>query len=363
VNRKDAEENNLFEGGFLGMDNIGVFDRSAPLPTGGFIEQSDGTSWMAMYTLNMLGIALELARHNRAYSDIASKFFEHFVHITHSMNTLGPEDSGLWDPDDGFYYDMLRTPDGACRRLKVRSMVGLIPLLAVEILEADLLEQLPGFKSRAEWFITNHPQLRNHLEPQHLPNGTTRYLLSAVNLTRLPQVLRYMLDEAEFLSPYGIRSLSRFHHDHPFSMSVDGQQYSVRYEPAESTSGLFGGNSNWRGPIWFPINFLLIEALQQFDYFAGEGYRVEFPTGSGEQRTLWEVASELSRRLNHLFLRDEHGRRPALGTHQKHQSDPHWRDLLLFHEYFNADTGMGLGASHQTGWTALVAKLLQQSGE
>jgi len=357
VNRKDAEGKNIFQGGFLGLDNIGVFDRSAPLPTGGRIEQSDGTSWMAMYCLNMLAIALELAKQDPAYEDVASKFFEHFVYIAHAMNTLD-----LWDEGDGFYYDVLHTDGQACR-LKVRSMVGLIPLFAVETLEPEVVEKLHGFKRRMQWFIDNHPEFRRHVEMASKPGVGLRRLLAIVSREQLPRVLGYMLDEAEFLSPHGVRALSRHHKDHPYVLSVDGGEHRVDYEPAESTSGLFGGNSNWRGPVWFPVNYLLIEALQKFHYFYGDGVKVQCPTGSGPMLNLWQVAAELSRRLTRIFLRDRDGRRPAYGGAEKFQRDPHWRDLILFHEYFHGDNGAGLGASHQTGWTGLVAKLLQQSGE
>ncbi len=362
VNRKDAEGNNLFQGGFLGLDNIGVFDRSAPLPTGGNIEQSDGTSWMAMYTLNLLAIAMELARHNSAYEDVASKFFEHFVHITHAMNHLG-DGIRLWDEEDGFYYDVLRLPDSRYLPLKIRSMVGLIPLFAVETLDPDVVDRLPGFRRRMEWFLNNYEDIQEHIDEQRLPDGRIRRLLSVVNLTRLPRVLRYLLDEGEFLSPYGVRALSRYHKDHPYRLTLDGNEYRVDYEPAESTSGVFGGNSNWRGPIWFPVNYLLIESLQKFHYFTGDEFLVEFPTGSGNRITLWEVAGELSRRLNHIFLQGDDGRRAVFGRVEQFQNDPHWRDLIPFYEYFHGDTGVGLGASHQTGWTALVAKMLLQSGE
>ncbi len=357
VNRKDAEGKNIFQGGFLGLDNIGVFDRSAPLPTGGRIEQSDGTSWMAMYCLNMLAIALELAKQDPAYEDVASKFFEHFVYIAHAMNTLD-----LWDEGDGFYYDVLHTDGQACR-LKVRSMVGLIPLFAVETLEPEVVEKLHGFKRRMQWFIDNHPEFRRHVEMTSKPGVGLRRFLAIVSREQLPRVLGYMLDEAEFLSPHGVRALSRHHKDHPYVLSVDGGEHRVDYEPAESTSGLFGGNSNWRGPVWFPVNYLLIEALQKFHYFYGDGVKVQCPTGSGPMLNLWQVAAELSRRLTRIFLRDRDGRRPAYGGAEKFQRDPHWRDLILFHEYFHGDNGAGLGASHQTGWTGLVAKLLQQSGE
>jgi hypothetical protein len=361
VNRKDAEGNNVFEGGFLGLDNIGVFDRSAPLPTGGYIEQSDGTSWMGMYCLNMLAIALELARDNHAYEDVASKFFEHFVYIAHAMDDIGGH--ALWNDEDGFFYDVLHLPDHTRRPLKVRSMVGLIPLFAVETLEPDIVEKLPGFKRRMQWFIDNHPEFREHVETVAKPGGGVRRLLAITTRDQLPCVLRYMLDQGEFLSPYGIRALSQFHRAHPYILAVNGTAHRVDYEPAESTTGLFGGNSNWRGPIWFPVNYLLIEALQKFHYFYGNALTVPFPTGSERQMTLWEVATELSRRLTRIFLRDADGRRPVYGGTRTFQEDPHWRDLLLFYEYFHGDNGAGVGASHQTGWTALVAKLLQQSGE
>jgi hypothetical protein len=361
VNRKDAEGNNVFEGGFLGLDNIGVFDRSAPLPTGGYIEQSDGTSWMGMYCLNMLAMALELARDNHAYEDVASKFFEHFVYIAYAANNLGGH--ALWDEEDGFFYDVLHLPDGTRRPLKVRSMVGLIPLFAAETLEPDIVDQLPGFKRRMQWFIDNHPEFREHVEMVEKSGGGIRRLLSITTRAQLPRVLHYMLDEAEFLSPYGIRALSRFHQAHPYILTVDGTEHCVDYEPAESRTALFGGNSNWRGPIWFPVNYLLIEALQRLHYFYGDRLLVPLPTGSERQATLWEVAEELSRRLTRLFLRDAHGRRPVYGGEEVFQQDPYWRDLVLFYEYFHGDNGAGLGASHQTGWTALVAKLLQQSGE
>jgi hypothetical protein len=357
VNRKDAEGNNVFEGGFLGLDNIGVFDRSAPLPTGGHIEQSDGTSWMGMYCLNMLAIALELARDNHAYEDVASKFFEHFVYIAYATDNVGGH--SLWDAEDGFFYDVLYLPDGTRRPLKVRSMVGLIPLFAVETLEPDIVDRLPGFKRRMQWFIDNHPEFREHVELAVKPDGGVRRLLAITTQAKLPRVLGYMLDEAEFLSPYGIRALSKFHQAHPYIFTVNGTAHCVDYEPAESRTTLFGGNSNWRGPIWFPVNYLLIEALQKFHYFYGDSLRVPLPTGSGRQASLWEVAAELSRRLTRLFLRDADGCRPVYGGTEKFQQDPHWRDLVLFYEYFHGDNGAGLGASHQTGWTALVAKLLQ----
>ncbi len=362
VNRKDAEGKNIFQGGFLGLDNIGVFDRSAPLPTGGHIEQSDATSWMGMYCLNMLSIALELARDNRAYEDVASKFFEHFVYICRAMNNIGGEKIELWNREDGFFYDVLHLPDGRTCPLKVRSLVGLIPLFAVETLDSELIDQLPRFKHRMQWFIENRPDFSTHVDTQSR-DGEVRRFLSLVNRSRLKSVLRYMLDEEEFLSPYGIRALSRYHKDHPYVLSLMGQEYRVDYEPAESSTGLFGGNSNWRGPIWFPVNYLLIESLQKFHYFLGEDFKVEYPVRSGRFISLNEVASELSRRLTHIFLRDKTGRRPVCGGVRKFQDDPSWRDAIPFYEYFHGDNGAGIGASHQTGWTGLVAKLIQQSGE
>jgi Glycosyl hydrolase family 63 C-terminal domain len=362
VNRKDAEGMNIFQGGFLGLDNIGVFDRSAPLPTGGHLEQSDGTSWMGMYCLNMLAIALELARENPAYESVASKFLEHFVHIAHAMNDRGGEGVELWDKEDGFYYDVLHLPDGERHYLKVRSLVGLIPLLAVETLEQDIVDKLPGFKRRMQWFIDNHPDVANHIEVAEVAGQGTRRLLSLVNREQLGSVARYLLDESEFFSPYGIRAISRFHKDNPYVMSVNGSDHRVDYEPAESSTGLFGGNSNWRGPIWFPINFLLIESLQKFHYFYGDGLSVELPTGSGRRASLWDAAAEISRRLTRIFLRTEDGRRPVFGGLQKFQTEPKWGDHIYFHEYFHGDNGAGIGASHQTGWTGLVAKLIEQSG-
>ena len=362
VNRKDAEGRNVFQGGFLGLDNIGVFDRSAPLPTGGHIEQSDGTSWMAMYCQNMLAIALELAREDPAYEDVASKFWEHFVYIAHAMNNLGGEGIALWDDQDGFYYDVLHLPDGGHFFLKVRSMVGLIPLFAVETLDPDLLNRLPGFKRRLEWFIDNRPDLTQNCACMRTPGHSSRRLLSIVDPDRLRRVLRYMLDEEEFFSPYGIRALSRHHLAHPYTLTVDGSDHRVDYEPAESTTGLFGGNSNWRGPIWFPVNFLLIESLQKFHFYLGDSYKVECPTGSGRMANLWEVAGEISRRLMRILLRGPDERRPVFGAAEKFQADPHWRDHIPFHEYFHGDNGAGIGASHQTGWTGLVAKLIQQYG-
>jgi len=362
VNRKDAEGRNIFQGGFLGLDNIGVFDRSAPLPTGGHIEQSDGTSWMAMYTLNLLTIALELAKEEPCYEDIASKFWEHFIHIAHAISHRGHDSMGLWDEEDGFFYDVLRLPDGSQQPLKTRSMVGLIPLFAVQTLEPELLEQLPSFKRRLEWFIDNRPDLASDLASARTEGVGERRLLSIADEGKLRRILKYMLDEREFLSPYGIRGLSKLHAGQPYCLAVKGTQHCIYYEPGESSNGVFGGNSNWRGPIWFPLNYLLIESLQKFHHYLGDDFKVESPTGSGNMRNLGEVVGDLSRRLTSIFLRDEDGRRPLFGCSEKFQTDPHWRDLLLFHEYFHGDSGAGVGANHQTGWTGLVIKLMLQNG-
>jgi hypothetical protein len=366
VNRKDSEGLNVFQGGFLGLDNIGVFDRSAPLPTGGHLEQSDATSWMAMYALNMLAIAMELARENNAYEDVASKFWEHFLNIAHAMSgghQHGSAGHQLWDDHDGFFYDVLHMPDDTWMRLRVRSLVGLIPLLAVATLESEELGRLTGFSRRLAWFIERRPDLTANVACMRTPGAGERRLLAALDADRLKRVLRVMLDEREFLSPHGIRSMSAVHRERPYVLHVDGITYTVSYEPGESSTGLFGGNSNWRGPVWFPINYLLIEALQKFHHYYGDGFRVECPSGSGQMLTLGEVATELSRRLSRIFLRDAQGERPVYRGRDVFQRDPHWRDLLLFYEYFHGDSGAGVGASHQTGWTALVAKLLQQSGE
>jgi Glycosyl hydrolase family 63 C-terminal domain len=363
VNRKDAEGMNIFQGGFLGLDNIGVFDRSAPLPTGGYLEQSDGTSWMAMYTLNLLAIAMELAKEEPCYEDMASKFWEHFVYIAHAMSHRGHNCIGLWNEEDGFFYDVLKLPDGSQFPMKIRSLVGLIPLFAVETLEPEVLDRLPDFKRRLEWFIDNRPDLTENFAGMRSGGMGERRLLSIANENQLRRILHYMLDEREFLSPYGIRGLSRFHQGNPYTLEVNGTEHRVDYEPGESSTGLFGGNSNWRGPIWFPVNFLLVESLQKFHHYLGDDFKVEFPTGSGNMKTLWDVAGELSRRMTNIFLRDEKGHRPVFGNLEKFQTDPHWRDLVLFHEYFHGDSGSGMGASHQTGWTGVVTKLMQQSGE
>jgi len=363
VNRKDPDGMNIFEGGFLGLDNIGVFDRSAPLPTGGHLEQSDATSWMGMFCLNMLAIALELAKEDPAYEDVASKFFEHFVHIAHAMNDMGTDGRSLWDEEDGFYYDVLQLPNGEEHFLKIRSMVGLIPLFAVETLEPEIVDRLPGFKRRMQWFIDNHPDMPEHIETTQRSARGVRRLLSLVSGRRLKRVLERMLDESEFLSAYGVRALSRFHADFPYEVVVNGHVSRVTYEPAESSTGLFGGNSNWRGPIWFPVNYLLIESLQKFHHYYGEDFKVEFPTHSGSEFDLWQVAGEISRRLIRIFLRGKDGRRPVAGGAEIFNDNPHWKDLVLFYEYFHGDNGAGIGASHQTGWTGLVAKLIEQSGE
>ena len=363
VNRKDSEGDNVFEGGFLGLDNIGVFDRSADLPTGGHLEQSDGTSWMAMYCLNMLAISLELAQEDDAYEDVASKFFEHFIFIAEAMNNVGHEDTELWDERDGFYYDVLHLPGHTNIPLKVRSMVGLIPLFAVETIEAEWLENLPNFRRRTEWFLENRPELTEDIACLKGVGSEKRRLLAAVKKERLKRVLRYVFSDQEFLSDFGIRALSKHHKQHPYVFEANGNEYRVEYEPGESQSGMFGGNSNWRGPIWFPVNYLIIESLQKFDYYYGDDFKVEFPTGSENMLTLWEVSQELEKRLASIFLLDSEGRRPVFGNSSKFQNDKHFKDYPLFYEYFHGDNGSGLGASHQTGWTGLVGKILKQIGE
>jgi Mannosylglycerate hydrolase MGH1-like glycoside hydrolase domain len=360
VNRKDAEGRNVFQGGFLGLDNIGVFDRSAQLPTGGHIDQADGTSWMAMYALNLMRIALELAQHNHVYEDIATKFFEHFLHIAEAMSNLGEEGIGLWDDQDKFFYDVLHTPDGRMTPLKVRSMVGLIPLFAVETLEPELLEKVPQFKQRLEWFLNYRPDLARLVSHWCHEGRGKRRLLSLLRGHRMKRLLTRMLDENEFLSPYGVRAISKVHEREPYVFPVDGMDLTVRYLPAESDSGLFGGNSNWRGPIWFPVNFLIIESLQKFHHYYGDDFKVECPVGSGNFLTINDVAAELGARLTRIFLKDEDGRRPVFAQYPRLQEDPHFRDYLLFFEYFHGDSGRGVGASHQTGWTGLVAKLLKR---
>jgi hypothetical protein len=358
VNRKDPEGRNLFAGGFLGMDNVGVFDRSQPLPTGGHLEQADGTAWMAFYCNTMLSIALELASEDPAYEDLASKFFEHFIAIADAMNNLGG--TGLWEEDEGFYYDQLHV-EGQHIPLRVRSLVGIMPLVAVEVLDEGMLEGLDGFKRRMNWFLRNREDLARSIacmQPRER-DGHPRRLLAIPTRERLVRVLRYLLDETEFLSPHGVRSVSRVHRERPYRFDVMGQPYTVDYVPGEGNTGLFGGNSNWRGPVWFPINFLVIEALERYHHFYGDELRVECPVGSGRMLTLQEVAAELSARLATIFLADPSGRRPCHGEDERYAADPHWRELVLFHEYFHGDTGRGLGASHQTGWTALAVRCIE----
>ncbi|MGE3908657.1 MAG: glucosidase [Chloroflexota bacterium] len=362
VNRKDSEGNNVFAGGFLGLDNIGVFDRSAPLPAGGHIEQSDGTSWMGMFCLNMLTIALELATRNRVYEDVATKFFEHFLYIANALNSIGENNVSLWDDDDEFYYDVLHSGDGAIVPMRIRSIVGVIPLFAVTTIEPDILEQLPDFRARLEWFLANRPDLASLISRWQEPGSGERRLLALSRGHRMKRVLRRVLDEAEMLSQYGVRALSRRHLDEPYMLDLHGMRYMVRYVAAESDSAMFGGNSNWRGPIWFPINYLLVESLQQFHHYYGDDFKVEHPTGSGTFLTLDEIATDLAGRLAGIFLLASDGRRAVFGDQPLFQNDPRWRDLVPFYEYFDGDTGRGVGASHQTGWTALVAKLLDTTG-
>jgi mannosylglycerate hydrolase MGH1-like protein len=362
VNRKDRFGKNLFEGGFLGLDNIGVFDRSAPLPTGGSLEQADGTAWVSMFSQNMLEIAVELAAHDSFYEDMALKFAEHFIWIAVAMNQMGPE--GMWDEEDGFYYDVLRLPDGSARRLKVRSMVGLLPLAATTVIEPWQRERAPRVVEILQERYRRMPELRNSIHATgkgHL-GYADRGIAALVNEDRLRRILSRMLDENEFLSPYGIRALSRFHADHPYVVNVEGQEYRVNYLPAESDTGMFGGNSNWRGPIWMPVNAVLIRALLQFYLYYGDNFKIECPTGSGKLMNLFEVAHEIANRLERIFLRDKSGRRPVFGGTEKFQTDPLWKDNILFYEYFHGDNGAGLGASHQTGWTGVVAKLIELFG-
>ena len=376
VNREDAEGKNIFEGGFLGMDNIGVFDRSSELPTGGSLEQADGTSWMAMYCLGMLKIALELAVDRPPYEDTASKFFEHFLYIADAMNRIGG--ISLWDDNDGFYYDAISFPDGSRKPLKVRSLVGLVPLLGVAVLEPKTIEKLPGFEKRLQWFINNRPDLKKNVACMVTEGVEAKRLLALCYATerndgqinKLQRLLTYMLDESEFMSPHGIRSVSKYHQEHPFILEANSEQYSVQYEPAESPSGMFGGNSNWRGPVWFPLNYLILEALQNFHNYLGEDFKMEFPTGSGDYKNLYEISVQIANRMMSIFLRNESGdceasrrHRPVFGEQFKFQNDPYWRDYIFFHEYFNGDNGAGLGSSHQTGWTGVVAHMIQLCAE
>jgi hypothetical protein len=359
VNRKDAEGRNIFQGGFLGLDNIGVFDRSKPLPTGGHINQTDGTSWMAMFALNLMRIALELAVENKVYQDVATKFFEHFLHIAAAMTDVAGTGLSLWCEQDKFFYDVLSMPDGSKAKLKIRSLVGLTPLFAVEVLDHELLEKVPEFRARLEWFLENRPELANLVSRWREPGKGDTRLLSLLRGHRMKCLLRRMLDETEFLSDFGVRALSRHHAQHPYEFHAMGQPFTVTYQPAESDSGLFGGNSNWRGPIWMPVNYLLIESLRRFHSYYGDDFRVECPTGSGQFMSIAGIADELSRRLARLFLRDARGLRPALGANAKVQADPYFRDYVQFYEYFHGDSGRGVGAAHQTGWTGLIAVLLQ----
>jgi hypothetical protein len=357
LNRKDRSGRNAFEGGFLGLDNIGVFDRSAPLPTGGYLEQADGTAWMALFSQNMLEIAVQLALAKPAYAEMCVKFFQHFLWIASAMAHAG-DDSGMWDEEDGFFYDVLRLPDGTAGRLKVRSMVGLLPFCAVTVFEGEVLAKYPEVGQRLRQFLAARPELTESIHDPARPGQGGRRLASVLNETRLRRVLAKLLDEAEFFGPYGVRALSRYHADHPFVMNVGGHEYRVDYLPGESDSGMFGGNSNWRGPVWMPVNGLIIRALLQYYAYYGDDFTVECPTGSGRKLTLYQVAEELTRRLASTFLRDAKGRRPVYGDVRKLQEDPHWRDLLLFYEFFHGDTGQGLGASHQTGWTGIVARAM-----
>jgi hypothetical protein len=363
VNRKDAEGNNIFEGGFLGLDNISVFDRTSGLPSGGHLEQADGTSWMAMYCLNLLGIALELAKKDRVYEDIATKFFEHFVYIAAAINKVGGHKGGLWHEEDGYYYDVLRLPDGRCFPIKAQTISGLIPTFAVAVADREGIASFGDFAKRLRWFARYRPELLRGLDDITRQGVEDRIRLAIVDTDKLKRILGPVLDTEGMLSPHGVRSVSKHHHEHPFVLAIGDQTFTLDYAPAESTTPLFGGNSNWRGPVWFPLNYLLIESLQKHDACLGETFTIACPTGSPEESTLWQVTTELTRRLITLFTRDENGRRPVNGDREKFQSDPHWRDLIVFHEYFHGDSGEGLGASHQTGWTGVVAKLIHQYAE
>ncbi len=362
VNRKDRFGKNVFEGGFLGLDNIGIFDRSAPLPTGGHLEQADGTAWMALFSQNMMELALELAVHDPTYEDMVVKFAEHFYYIAGAMNH--PDQGGMWDEEDGFYYDLLRLPDGSGTRLKVRSMVGLLPLCAATVIEPWQRERIPRAMDQLAERMRRMPELQQNIHatgPGHY-GVSDRGMFALVNTERLRRILSKMLDEDEFLSSYGIRSLSKVHERHPYLFEVQGQEYRVDYLPGESNTGMFGGNSNWRGPVWMPVNALIIRALQNFYLYYGDNFKIECPTGSGKLMNLFEVSKEIADRLSRIFLRDERGRRAVYGGSEKFQTDPHWRDLILFYEYFQGDNGAGLGASHQTGWTGLIAKTIQLYG-
>ncbi len=358
VNRKDKEGNNIFEGGFLGMDNIGVFDRNAPLPDGSLLEQSDSTSWMCLYSLNMMRIALELAKTNPVYQDMATKFFEHFLYIAYAMAGKGDVNTDLWDEEDGFFYDVLRKPGSKPEKLKVRSMVGIIPLMVVEVIDDELLNTQKDFAERLRWFLANRPEMANMVSRWGVKGKDEKHLLSLLRGHRMKKILYRMLDETEFLSDHGIRALSKYHEEHPYVLDIDGTQFSIKYTPGESDIPLFGGNSNWRGPVWMPANFLIIESLKRFHDYYGDEFRVEYPTHSGNFFSLKEISVKLAERVVSLFTRDQNGNRPIYGNNPLLQSDPHFRDYILFFEYFHGETGLGLGASHQTGWTALVTRLL-----
>ncbi|MGL5080024.1 MAG: MGH1-like glycoside hydrolase domain-containing protein [Microcoleaceae cyanobacterium] len=363
VNRKDAQGNNVFEGGFLGLDNIGVFDRSSPLPTGGTLEQADGTSWMGMFCLDMLAIALELALENPVYEEMACKFYEHFMYIAVAMDRIGINHDELWDEDDGFFYDVLRFPDGHATRIKIRSMVGLIPLFACEVFPESILEKLPIFAARVQHFTQENSKYLKNVSNPGQPGVGGKRLLSPVNRDKLQRILQKMLDESEFLSDYGIRALSKYHKDNPYTFNVGSHVYQVDYEPAESSTGLFGGNSNWRGPIWMPVNMMLVQSLQKMYSYYGDDFKVECPTGSGNWMTLWDAANEITRRLSNIFLRNDQGERPVYADTTKFQTDPYWKDLILFYEYFHGDNGAGIGANHQTGWTGVIARLMTVAEE
>ena len=362
VNRKDAGGNNLFQGGFLGLDNIGVFDRSAPLPTGGHLEQADGTAWMVFFSQQMLQIAVELALHDSLYEDFVIKFFEHTMWISGAMDRIGTDQDELWDEGDGFFYDVLQFPDGTATRIKVRSLVGLLSLMAVVVFPQETLDKLPRFRDKSLRFFEKHPELQHNIHLATQPGVRGRMLLAILNEEKLRRVLSRMLDESEFLGEYGIRSLSRHHLEHPYSFKHDGNEYKVGYVAGDSTSSMFGGNSNWRGPIWMPVNYLLLRALLQLYGYYGTSFKVEYPTGSGVQLTLYEIYTKVAERLENIFLQDATGRRAVNGKHEKFQTDPHWRDLILVYEYFNGDNGAGIGASHQTGWTGCVARIIQTLG-
>jgi hypothetical protein len=362
LNRKDARGRNVFEGGFLGLDNIGIFDRSSPLPGGGYLDQADGTAWMALFSQNMLQIAVELTKTDLVYAEMATKFIEHFLRIAAAMDQIGPNCQGMWDDEDGFFYDVMRSPDGSSTRLRLRSMVGLLPLCATTVFEEEVLSLSPEALARTRQFIARHPELLANIALPNKPGYANRRLLAIVNEDRLRRILYRMLDESEFWGPYGVRSISKVYEKEPFDVKIAGAEYVVKYLPAESDTGMFGGNSNWRGPVWMPVNFMLLRALHQFYLYYGNDFKVECPTGSGNLMTLFEIAAELSKRLRNIFIRNQEGKRPVFGAVDYFNEDPHWRDLVPFYEYFHGDNGAGIGASHQTGWTGIVARFLQLHG-